>query len=184
MIASLPITETMRALLLIGLLFLLACHAIALEPQVRIVLPEKIISDLSRATTLRPEIELTNRGERPLTYRVYGSENQPIWAGTIAFDLRYGIGTKVSPLWVSMADHFCSRSLVLAPGASVTLRYRRPLVGELRLAGIYHLQGSTRLADETGKYQETPVTPATFTLEDRPREMTSPAQASGSASMD
>ena len=172
---------TMRVLTLLSLTLVVAWHASALEPQVRIVLPEKIISDLSRGTKLSPEIELTNRGEKPLTYRVYGPEDHPIWAGTIAFDLRYGIGAKVSPLWVSMADHFVSRSLVLAPGASVTLRYRRPLFGELRLAGSYRLQGSTRLADETGEYQEALVTPATFTLEDKPREMAPPASASSSS---
>ena len=171
----------MRVLTLLALTLAVVWQANALEPQVRIVLPDKIIDDLSRGTTLRPEIELPNRGEGPVTYRVYGPEGHPIWAGTIAFDLRYGVGTKLSPLWVSMSDHFVSRSLVLPPGGSVTLRYSRSISGELRLAGSYRLQGSTRLADETGTYQEVLVTPATFTLEDKPREMAPPASAGPSS---
>ncbi|MFT3830886.1 MAG: hypothetical protein QM691_14380 [Opitutaceae bacterium] len=166
------------------LILLLACRAGALEPQVRLILPAKITGDLSRTTIIRPEVELTNGGEKPLPYRVYGPEDHPIWAGTISFELRYGTGTKVSPLWESMADHFGSRSLVLAPGASVTLRYRRPISGQLWLAGNYQLQGSTRLVDETGKDQEVLVTPATFILEDKPRETAAPASASSNPSGD
>ena len=174
----------MRALLLLSLTLLLSGHASAFEPQIRIILPEKIISDLSSTTKLSPEIELTNRDDKPLSYGVYGPEDRPIWAGVISFDLRYEFGTKISPLWETMADHFGSRSLVLAPGASVTLRYRRPVSAQLRLAGNYSLRGSTRLVDETGKYQEVLVTPATFLLEGKPPETASPTISPSSQSSD
>jgi hypothetical protein len=168
----------MRALPLLILALLLACRASALEPLVRIVLPETITSDLAHATTLRPEVELTNRGAKPLTYRVYGPENQPIWAGVITFELRYGFGTKISALWEPLSDHFGSRSLTLPSGTTVRLRYCRPLTAKLRFPGNYRLTGSTRLQDETGEWQAAAAEPATFTLEDKPHEMVSPKEVS------